>query len=89
MGVIVFRADGAFGYQFAAKHELYSEDRLPPHRGRYRVAPSGRLTLFGLGAKEPRFRIEIRDGGERLWLTRLEPNGSLPRTALYERQEEE
>jgi hypothetical protein len=81
-GVFVFRSDGVVGYKFAAKIDVYSEQNLPPVRGRYRIV-GGQIELSGLPADEPKFKLEIRDGGKSLLLTREQPNGTLPDKALY------
>lgn len=86
MGVLVFRDDGTFGYCFATNLCLFSEDVLPPNTGRYRVVDNKQVELLGLPAVEPRFTLEIRDGGKALLLTREEQNATLPDRALYRKQ---
>ena len=82
-GVLVFREDGMFGYMFPSKHEFYSEDRLPPNRGRYRFLDDSHVEVFELPDGEPGFSIETRDHGKTLVLTRAQPDGTLPTSAVY------
>ncbi|MGO9096455.1 MAG: hypothetical protein ACLQGV_14695 [Bryobacteraceae bacterium] len=84
-GVFVFRGDGTFGYKFAAMLDFYSEDDLPPIRGRYRIV-GGRIELSGLPANQPKFELEARDGGQSFLLIREERDGTLPHRALYRKE---
>jgi hypothetical protein len=65
--------------------DFYSEDNLPPIRGRYRIV-GRRIELSGLPADEPKFRLEVRDGGQSLLLVREKPAGGLAEKALYRRE---
>jgi hypothetical protein len=79
--IMVFRADGAFGYKFGAKFDFFSEGNPPPNRARYRMA-NGRVEVFGLPSAEPPFTLEIRDQGRSLLLTRQRA-GALPDKVIF------
>jgi hypothetical protein len=79
--IMVFRADGAFGYKFGAKFDFFSGDNLPPNRARYRMV-NGRVEVFDLPSAEPPFTLEIRDQGRSLLLTRQRA-GTLPDKVIF------
>lgn len=46
MGIFVFRRDGIFGYDLAAKCSLFfNEDNLPPNRGRWKAGVDGGIEI--------------------------------------------
>jgi hypothetical protein len=84
-GVFVFRSDGVVGYKFPAMFDFYSEQNLPPTQGHYRVV-GGQIELPDLPVDQPKFKLEIRDGGRSFLLIREERDGTLPDRALYRRE---
>jgi hypothetical protein len=86
LGVLQFRDDGTFGYLFPTNITFFSADASVPSVGFYEVTDGNEVKLSGLPALEPKFTIQRRGQGESLLLTRIEPNGNLPKTAVYQRQ---
>ncbi len=84
-GIFVFRSDGVVGYKFAAQFDFYSEHNLPPIHGHYRVV-DGQIELSGLPAGQPKFKLEICDGGQAFLLIREERDATLPDRALYRKE---
>ncbi len=84
-GVFVFRGDGTFGYKIAAQFDFYSENNLPPYRGRYRI--HGRqVELFDLPTAQPKLTVELLDDGMSFILIREPGNGRSAERALYRKQ---
>lgn len=83
-GVFVFRSGGVVGYNFAVKFDFYSESHLPPIQGHYRIVGK-QIELSDLPVEQPKFRLEMRDGGRSFLLIRKEKNGTLPDRAFYQR----
>jgi hypothetical protein len=86
LGVLQFREDGTFGYLFPTNMAFFSADTSVPSIGFYEVTEDNEVKLSGVPALEPKFTLQVRGAGDSLLLTRIDPNGNLPKTAVYQRQ---
>ena len=86
-GVIVFRADGVFGYKFAVMFDFFNLDHLPSTQGRYSMNSNGRLEIHGLDQEDLRFRVVWHPTEDSFEVIRLEKDGTLPKLAHYEHAE--
>ncbi len=85
-GVMYFQRGGMLHYVFASKTDFYDAKNLPPMKARWFLNTVGELEVAALKEGEPEFRLEWHPRRDSFDIIRIQPNGTLPRKARYEKK---